>query len=203
MSTTINTLTTSTTTKTTELVEQTVGGITFTGPKGGATIEQVPVTSTATPKPKMTMPTTYSVSLDAAAKANINKAITDLLVKVSKGSATNGDWVTLGAYYKMAGDYKQAESAWLYVTATWSTDRIAHGNLGDLYAYYLKNPIKAEAELKTALSLDKTQIQNYRNLYDFYVNIKKDTAAAKAILNVGITANPNTSAELKTLLETL
>lgn len=202
--TTTNTATTASSTKGAELEERTVGGITFTAPKGsGVTIEQVPIEDTSIAKPKLTAPATYSASLDAAAKANIGKAITDLLTKVTANTATNADWVALGAYYKMAGDYKQAESTWKYVTARWPSDRVAHGNLGDLYAYYLKDNAKALTELKAALALDKTIISNYRNLFDFYTNVMKDTASARAILNEGIKLNPSTSGDLKVLLESI
>jgi tetratricopeptide (TPR) repeat protein len=73
-------------------------------------------------------------------------------------------------------------------------------NLGDLYAYFLKDTQKAEENFLKALENGPDQIYIYRNVYEFYRYAMKDDVKAKQILEQGIKANPGNSQDLQNLL---
>ena len=99
-------------------------------------------------------------------------------------------WINLGLEYQAAGDYRAAADAWTYVGKLYPSDYISFGNLGDLYAYYLKNNAMAEISFLAAIKNGPTQINLYFQLEDLYYNIMKDPAKAKAIVEQGLKANP-------------
>lgn len=110
-------------------------------------------------------------------------------------------WLDLGSYRRMIGDYEGAREAWEYVNTIRPLNSISFNNLGDLYAYYLKDNKKAEENFLTAVKNGPEQVYIYRNLYDFYRNVLKDDTKAKAILEKGVAANPDSSQDLKYLLD--
>jgi tetratricopeptide (TPR) repeat protein len=112
-------------------------------------------------------------------------------------------WLDLGSYRKMTGDYWGAKEAWEYIGAIRPLNSVSFNNLGDLYAYYLKDNKKAEENFLVAIKNGPDQVYIYRNLYDFYLNVLKDSTKAKAILEKGIATNPATSQDLKYLLDNL
>lgn len=114
------------------------------------------------------------------------------------------DWLILGIYRKTLGDYKEAEKIWTYAGLAWPQNSTSFQNLGELYAYYLKDNQKAEQNYKKAIENGPEQIYIYRNFADFYRYVLKDTAKAKAILEQGIIANPGaTSLDLQNLLKSI
>jgi len=135
---------------------------------------------------------------------DVKLAVIDKLNDVKSALKENPDdfqsWLMWGVYLKMAEDYGGAEEAWEYAGYIRPNSYIPSANLGDLYGFYLKDPQKAEIAFLKALELDSTQIFIYRNLYDFYRYIVKDDAKTRAILERGITSNPNSSQDLQYLL---
>ena len=109
----------------------------------------------------------------------------------------------LGVYRKIIGDYEGAREVWEYASAIRPQNSVSFNNLGELYAYYLKNNKKAEENYAKAIENDPSAIYIYRNFFDFYRYFAKDTAKARAILEKGIAANPATSSDLKNLLKSL
>lgn len=139
---------------------------------------------------------------DNARKIAVAK-IQDLSSQLKKDSDNLENWLVLGVYRKMIGDLDGAREVWEYASAIRPQNSVSFNNLGELYAYYLKDNKKAEENYAKAIENDSSAIYIYRNLFDFYRYVAKDPAKARAILEQGISANPSTSSDLKNLLETV
>ena len=137
------------------------------------------------------------------AKRIATAKIQDLSSQLKKNSDNLENWLVLGVYRKMIGDYEGAREVWEYTSVIRPQNSISFNNLGELYAYYLKDNAKAEENYKKAIENDPAAVYIYRNFFDFYRYFAKDTAKARAILEQGIATNPSTSSNLKNLLETL
>ena len=137
------------------------------------------------------------------AKRIATAKIQDLSSQLKKDSDNLENWLILGIYRKMIGDYEGAREVWEYASAIRPQSSIPLNNLGDLYAYYIKDEAKAEEYFLRAISIDPNNLYLYFKITDFYRDFNKDTAKARAILEQGIAANPSTSSDLKNLLETL
>jgi len=111
-------------------------------------------------------------------------------------------WLDLGINRKIAGDYEGAIEAWTYASALRPQNSISFNNLGDLYAYYLNEPQKAEENLLQAIENGSNEVYLYFKTHDFYKYVMKDATKARNIVEQGIKANP-TSQELKDLLNSL
>ena len=137
------------------------------------------------------------------AKKIVTAKIQDLSSQLKKDSDNLENWLVLGVYRKTIGDYEGAKEVWEYANAIRPKNSISFNNLGELYAYYLKNNIKAEENYAKAIENDPSAIYIYRNFFDFYRYVTKDPAKARVILEKGIAANPTTSSDLKNLLKSL
>ena len=134
------------------------------------------------------------------AKRIATDKIQDLSNQLKKNNDNLENWLVLGVYRKMIGDYEGAREIWEYASAIRPQNSISFNNLGELYAYYLKDNAKAEENYQKAIENDPSAIYIYRNFFDFYRYFAKNTAKARAILEQGIAANPSTSSDLKNLL---
>jgi tetratricopeptide (TPR) repeat protein len=115
---------------------------------------------------------------------------------LKKDSNNINAWINLGIYQKMAGDYAGAVISWKYVSEI-SNDFASLGNLGDLYAYYLKDNGMSEVYYKKAIARAPNQAYLYIQLSSVYKEVFNDLAKAKAILDEGLKKMPND----KSLLE--
>lgn len=111
-----------------------------------------------------------------------------------------GLWIQLGLLRKLIGDYSGAKEAWEYACLLKDSDFVCHVNLGDLYAYYLKDGVKSEQNFLKALQIAPNQPYLYEKTYEFYRYVLKNDTKAKDILKKGIETNPENSQELQKLL---
>lgn len=165
------------------------GGVSVSG-LGGGKIEQIP--NTAPTQPSLAHTVSYSADLPtdvlSILKTNIASTTHALTLKPSDGQ----QWLRLGLYYKMAGDYKAAENIWVYLTKVMPTSIVPHHNLADLYQNFLHDYASAEVEYKKVIQLDPANIETYRNLFTMYSGqYRVGTSAAKDIISQGLKANPN------------
>jgi tetratricopeptide (TPR) repeat protein len=166
---------------------QTHDGVTGTG---NFTVSQDGVID-LTP-PDFRKPIEFSSTITADVKTALQKAASTLSDRLAKDSLDLKSWINLGTVRKMGGDYKGSEAAWLFVTKAAPQDTIAYNNLGDLYAYYLKDYAKAEHAYLTAIKLNPQEAGAYRELSSLYINVyKKNTSAAEDILRKGIAVAPD------------
>ena len=142
-------------------------------------------------------------STDSVTIQTSSEKIKELVSSLKNDPANVDNWLILGVYRKILGDYDGAISVWNYVGVLSPTNYVSFNNLGELYAYQLKDNAKAEENYKKAIENGPSAIYIYRNFFDFYRYFAKDMAKARAILEKGIAANPATSSDLKNLLQTL
>ena len=102
-----------------------------------------------------------------------------------------GTWIDLAMYQKMGGDYIGASISLQYVTKLAPTNYVVFGNLGDLYAHFLKDNTKSEMYYKEAISRGPTQSYLYTQLAEVYRDIFNDYVKALAVVNQGLTQLPN------------
>lgn len=183
-----------TSTAATSTATTTVNGVTGTGSftVSGDTIDLTP--------PDFRAPITFAAGTSAEVKAAINARDAQIVAALTKNTFDLGQWIDLGTIRKMAGDYKGAETAWLFVTKASPNNTIAYNNLGDLYMNFLPDYPKAEAMYLKTIAIDKTLVGSYETLALLYEHFYKiQTTAAEDILKKGIAANP-ASVDLKATL---
>lgn len=164
----------------------------------GYTVEQVPVTPTkkTVPMPDLNRPVTFASNLvfTDEVKAMVTAKIKGLQDQIRADKTKLLPWIDLGMYQKMAGDYEGARISWKYVSEAAPNDFLSRGNLGNLYAYYLKDNAMAETYYKDAISKDTKQIYLYIQLAEVYKDVFHDTDKSKLIIDQGLKVNPGNQA---------
>ena len=177
---------------------------------GNYKIEQV--STTGSPEvsqliPDLNRPATPLGSANVApeSKAMTKEKIPLLQARLKKNLKDFPAWIDLGIYQKMAGDYQGSVISWVYASKLSSTDFVSLGNLGDLYAYFLKDKIKSEMYYKQAISKAPTEAYLYTQLADIYRYVFKDLDKARTIINQGLSKIPNDAnlLQMKASLSTL
>jgi tetratricopeptide (TPR) repeat protein len=123
--------------------------------------------------------------------------IVSLQSRLKKDPSDFPAWLDLGMYQKMAGDYQGTVISWTYAGRLAPTDYISQGNLGNLYAYFLKDNAKAEMYYKKAIANNGVQAYLYVQLAEVYRDLFKDSAKALAIVNQGLVKIPNNGSLLE------
>jgi len=111
------------------------------------------------------------------------------------------NWLYLGLNRKMIGDYEGAKEAWEYAKLISPDNFVVRGNLGDLYAYYLKDNEKAELNYKEALERGSSHVYLYYKTVEFYRDFLNDISKAKEIAQTGFSITK--SSELQSLIDSL
>lgn len=142
------------------------------------------------------MPSTLALDAQKIVQEKIEKISTEL----KQNPNLFDNWLLLGIYRKMIGDYEGAKECWEYAAIINPQSPTPFNNLGDLYANFIKDNKKAEENFLQAIKIDPSAIYIYRSLYEFYHYNLKDDAKAKQILEQGISANPSFSQDLQNLL---
>lgn len=155
------------------------------------------------PAPNLDREIKITGEMSDEAKRIVTAKIQDLSGQLKKDSDNLENWLVLGVYRKTIGDLESAREIWEYASAIRPGNSVSFNNLGELYAYYLKDSKKAEENYAKAIENDPSAIYIYRNFFDFYRYFLKDMTKARAVLEQGIAANPSTSSDLKSILETL
>jgi len=132
-----------------------------------------------------------NTSFDQNTKNIITEKMLGLQADLKKDSDSLETWINLGLYQKMIGDYVGASLSWKYVSLRSPTDYISTGNLGDLYAYYLKDKVLAEKYYKKAISNAPSQAYLYAQLSLVYKDVFGDINLARSIIDEGLSKIPN------------
>ena len=130
------------------------------------------------PKPLPSMPdlnrpiVIYSgVTISPEAKSVAEENVKLLQEQLKSNSKNWDNWINLGIYQKMAGDYDGAVLSWKYARALSPTDYVSVANLGNLYAYFLKDNGMAETYYKEAISKGPLQPYLYTQLAEIYRDV--------------------------------
>lgn len=108
---------------------------------------------------------------------------------IEENPALMTQWIGLGALHKQAMDYEGARIYWNYVATVNPQNLAVHWNLGNLYAYYLKDMGKAEASFMKAIAIDPSFIPAYAELYTVRKEQGKGELAVEILIS-GIAKNP-------------
>lgn len=166
---------------------------------GNYTVTPVPTkTEKPIPVPDLNRQITFLATLNLSdeVKKILTDKITNEQASLKKNSNDINAWINLGIYQKMAGDYAGAVISWKYVSEI-SNDFVSLGNLGNLYAYYLKDNGMAEVYYKKAIARAPNQAYLYIQLSSVYKEVFNDLAKAKAILDEGLKKMPNDNSLLE------
>jgi len=141
----------------------------------------------------------YPEGFSKEAQDIIAEKISKTSQKLKNDPNSVSDWIELGLNRKMLDDHEGSKQAWEYAKLVSPKNFVVRGNLGDLYAYYLRDNQKAEENYLKALELGPSQIYLYFKTAEFYRDFLLDNQKAKEIVQMGLINNPN-SQELKNLL---
>ena len=118
-----------------------IGGVSVEG-DGGIKIEPIEIKNNKTasniPLPNLNREVKITANMDENAKKIASAKIQDLSSQLKKDSDNLENWLVLGVYRKIIGDYEGAK-VWEYAGAVRPQNSVSFNNLGELYAYYLKN----------------------------------------------------------------
>ena len=114
------------------------------------------------------------------------KDLNVLLVALEKDPFNINDWITVGIIKKFFNDFEGARDAWEYVIVLYPKDPLAFENLGNLYALYLRDNVKAEYNYKKAIENNPFEPSFYTALADFYRNFLNDNSKAIDIILLGL-----------------
>ncbi|OGZ42263.1 MAG: hypothetical protein A3C80_00305 [Candidatus Ryanbacteria bacterium RIFCSPHIGHO2_02_FULL_45_43] len=110
----------------------------------------------------------------------------DIVRKIREGSANENDWLDLGSVKYTFGDYKGAESAWLYVLKLDPFRAVAYADLAQLYWHKLPNYPKAEEMFLKYIDININSnfaLPAYKDLSDLYrYNYKEKSHLADDVL---------------------
>ncbi len=159
---------------------------------GDFKVEQVP-NNVPLPIPDLTAKVSFgpNVSMTDEQKQMVEQKVSVLQTALLKNPADFDSWINLGIYRKMTGDYQATIVAWQYAGKLSPTNYISFGDLGDLYAWFLKDTTTAEKYYKQAIANGPTQTYLYIQLAQVYHNIELNSAKALDIINQGLTKIPN------------
>ncbi len=177
------------------------------GKDKGYTVEVVPIKNKTAVKASIAAPDldrkiVFGSDVSKDAQKIITTKINSLEDALKKDNSSLENWIDLGLYRKIAGDYEGARDAWEYVGVISPQNSLSFRNLGDLYGYYLKDSQKAEKNLLKAIENGPNRVEYYFKTVEFYREVMKDNSKARGVAQQGVKANPD-SKNLKDLLASL
>ena len=154
------------------------------------------------PVPNLNRKIEFPADFNEESKQIMIDRINTLVQDIKNNPNSYDDWISLGIQRKSIEDYLGAEIAWEYAKYLEPDKFLAWSNLGDLYAYYLRNNIKAEENYIGAVERGSTLIFVYFKIAEFYTDFLNNKEKAISVVEKGLKINPN-SQELKDLLTSL
>ena len=143
--------------------------------------------------PSLDRPITFPTGTSAESRALLGNKLTELASMLKNNPSQYDIWIDLGIYRKEIEDYEGTRQAWEYATKLDSANSIAYSNLGNLYGYYLKDKVRAETNLRSAINQGPKERYYYVQTYLFYLEVVKDPTKARAVIEEGLRAIPGDS----------
>jgi len=128
--------------------------------------------------------------------------INRILGMLKQDSNLFNEWSDLGLIMKSIDDYVWARDSWEYAAALRPNDSLAFTNLGNLYGYYLKEPVKAEKNYLKSIEIEPKLPYLYVRTAFFYLEALNDKEKARNIIEKGLKAVPGDDELEETLAET-
>lgn len=161
-----------------------------TTPDGTGTEESPESPNVAPDHPSLDRPITFPDGTSAESRLLLGNKLKELVATLKERPSNYDNWIDLGIYRKEIEDYEGARQAWEYATKLNPANSIAYSNLGNLYGYYLKDPARAETNLRSAVKQSPKEPYYYVQTYSFYLEVVKDSIKARAVLEEGLRAIP-------------
>ncbi len=171
-----------------------------TSGEGGYVIEQVPLDegrAPSTPPPSLTRKTIFAANVSADVQKVIQEKITALIATLTTEPTSFTSWIELGTYHKIAGDFEGARIYWTYANNLGPDNFVSFANLGDLYAYYLKDLVMMEKMYTQAIANAPRQASLYISFATAYRDVYRDVEKAKKIIQQGLSVIPKDSSLLE------
>ncbi|OGZ99524.1 MAG: hypothetical protein A3D57_00700 [Candidatus Sungbacteria bacterium RIFCSPHIGHO2_02_FULL_46_12] len=125
-------------------------------------------------------------------KKTKKRELLELAQKLAKNPNDLDNWLQVGVIKKFFGDYNGARDAWEYVNIIRPSNSVSFFNLGGLYALYLRDYPKAEANYKMAIKNSPLDAMYYTALSDLYRNSMPENAGKVLdVMNQGLAVNPD------------
>ncbi|MBI2004562.1 hypothetical protein HYS79_00155 [Patescibacteria group bacterium] len=122
----------------------TQNGVTASTTGGDYTITEIPVSpSPSIPPPDYRAPVIYAESVAKDVREVIETKLAADVALLDKNNLNFDAWMNVAILHKIGGDYRGAETIWLYVTKQWPASPVAYSNLADLYQNFLHDEAKA------------------------------------------------------------
>lgn len=120
-----------------------------------------------------------------------SKKVKEFQVVLKNNPSNFSAWLDMAMYQKMGGDYDGAIISWEYAGKLIPSDYISIANIGNLYAYYIKDNAKSISYYEAAIKRAPTQTYLYTQLAGVYFDIMKDKVSAKSVIERGLKNIPN------------
>ncbi len=117
--------------------------------------------------------------------------VKELQTILKKNPSDFSAWLDLAMYQKAGGDFDGAIITWEYAGKLSPSDYISIANIGNLYAYDIKDNTKAIYYYEKAINKSPKQVYLYTQLAGIYFDIIKDKTKALEIINRGLKNIPN------------
>lgn len=155
---------------------------------GKYTVEMLPIGSSgsASQYPPLDRPFSFPASYPVEAKKIMADKIAATVAVLKKDPNQYGEWVNLGLFRNGMDDWEGARQIWEFLTVMSPSQPAPFANLANLYAFSLKDPVRAEANLKKAIEKSPKEASLYRLGYEIYRFVLKDDARAREVLDQGI-----------------
>lgn len=136
--------------------------------------------------PVLQRPVVFSSVFSDEARTLMLKKIDASIAALEKDPRVFDEWMNLAILRKTVDDYEGAREIWEFLTVVNPKNQGPYANLAALYAFELKDPVRAEKNFTIALGLWKKDTTVWRNAYEFYRYVQKNDVRAKEILENGI-----------------
>lgn len=172
------------------------GSKVITNPDGTTyTVEKITTGTAGVPKPipDLDRPVTKSPLANVSEKdyTSASQKVKEFQTLLKRDPNLFPIWMDMAMYQNIAGDFEGAIISWKYAGRLDPKDFVSIANIGNTYAYYLKDNAQAETYYKLAISKGPTQVYLYYQLAVIYIDIFKDNDKARAIINQGLSKIPN------------
>ncbi len=146
-------------------------------------------------------PIYVNAKLSPSVEKSARDKITEVVNMIQDNYDYDSPWLELAGYRKLIGDYEGAIQAWLFLSEIRPNSFVPLHNIGELYAFTLRNPFKGEQYLLGSLEVSQSNTQGYLALANLYGSAKElgKQDQVDDILIGGLAANPTDTLLMTTL----
>ena len=160
------------------------------GGTGKYTVEALPIpqqsAGTAPAPPSLDRSLVFPPVFSGEAQRLMTDKMKAAVADIKKNPQSFNAWANLGVLRHDIDDFEGAKEIWQYLARVSPDQPVPYVNLANLYAFELKDPVKAEENFTKALEKGPKEVLTWRSAYEFYRYVRKDDGKAREILKRGI-----------------